>query len=280
MNGIDHIQQAFQQARQAGRAALMPYYTLGYPTPAASMQAVLALARSGADLIELGVPFSDPLADGPTIQRSSQMALQQGMTVDGCLSILRSLRQRGINQPLLLMGYINPILSYGAAQFITRAAEAGADGLIVPDLPVQEASAVEEQCHNAGLALVYLVAPTSTPQRIRLLARHSSGFLYLVSVNGVTGARSSIARELPRFIARVRQHAALPLAVGFGISTPIQAAQVSRLADGVIIGSALIDAVSQSTEVPQTAGHFIKEMLQEMSSAGKKKSATRPPRLP
>ena len=162
MSGLDRIQQAFEQARAAGRAALMPYFTLGYPTPDDSVEVVAALAEAGADLIELGVPFSDPLADGPTIQHSTQVALEQGMSVARCLDLVRAIRARGVQQPLLLMGYINPVLAYGAEQYVRAANQAGADGLIIPDLPLEESASIEATCQANGLALVYLAAPTST----------------------------------------------------------------------------------------------------------------------
>ena len=259
-SGLEHIQQAFAQARAAGRAALMPYFTLGYPTPAASVDVVVALAGAGADLIELGVPFSDPLADGPTIQHSTQVALEQGMTVARCLELVRAIRARGVRQPLLLMGYINPILSYGAQKYVGAAREAGADGLIIPDLPLEEASAVEAACQASGQALVYLAAPTSTPARLAALAQHTSGFLYLVSLTGVTGARQSLAGDLADFAARARAVAKVPLAIGFGISRPDQAAAVAQLADGVIIGSALIQAAGNSADPAQSAAAFLREI--------------------
>ena len=264
MNGIEHVTQAFQQARARGRAALMPYFTLGYPTAQDSLAVVEMLACSGADLIELGVPFSDPLADGPTIQRSTQVALQQGMTVARCLEMVQELRQRGVSQPLLLMGYINPLLSYGILRFIADAARMGADGLILPDLPAEEAGEVETCCQQHGLALVYLLAPTSTPERIALLARRSTGFLYLVSVTGVTGARSSLPLGLQAFVARVRAQTTLPLAIGFGIATPEQAMQVGRIADGVIIGSALINATGEAVDPAAAAGIYLNAIRQAL----------------
>jgi tryptophan synthase alpha chain len=235
----------------------MPYFTLGYPNPEVCHDILLTAARSGADLIELGIPFSDPLADGPTIQHSTQTALEQGMTVGGCLEQVRRLRQKGVTQPVLLMSYINPLLSFGIELFTTRAAEAGADGLIVPDLPPEEGVEMEAACRRHGLAMVYLLAPTSTPERIALAAGRASGFLYLVSVTGVTGARQALPADLTAFIERVRQATDLPLAVGFGIATPGQAAQVGRLADGVIVGSALINAIDRSSDPCEVAGQFI-----------------------
>jgi tryptophan synthase alpha chain len=257
MSGLDHISSAFDAARIEGRPALMPYFTLGFPTQTASVQIITSIALAGADLIELGIPFSDPLADGPTIQHSTQVALENGTSVRLCLEITAQLRSSGVSQPLLLMGYYNPILSYGVARFVAEAAQAGADGLIVPDLPPEEASELENQCRAGKLALVFLVAPTSTPERLSLVAAHSTGFLYLVSLTGVTGARERVSSDLEEFIARVRRVTSLPLAVGFGISTPEQASQVGCLAEGVIVGSALVHAVGQSDEPVEAAGAFV-----------------------
>ena len=260
MSGLDRIQQAFEQARAAGRAALMPYFTLGYPTPDDSVEVVAALAEAGADLIELGVPFSDPLADGPTIQHSTQVALEQGMSVARCLDLVRAIRARGVQQPLLLMGYINPVLAYGAEQYVRAANQAGADGLIIPDLPLEESASIEATCQANGLALVYLAAPTSTPARLEALARRTRGFLYLVSLTGVTGARQALSGGLAEFAARARAATTVPLAIGFGISRPDQAAAVAQLADGVIIGSALIQAVGKSDQPAQAAAAFLREI--------------------
>lgn len=246
MTGLEHITETFAALRAQGRAALMPYFTLGYPTPQDSLAVIAALAESGADLIELGVPFSDPLADGPTIQHSTQVALEQGMTVRGCLEQVARIRARGIRTPLVLMGYINPILAYGVQRFAADASAAGTDGLIIPDLPLEEAGEVESACRDHGLALVYLVSPASTPERIAALAAHATGFLYLVSLSGVTGARDTLSEGLADFVARVRAVAQVPLAVGFGISTPEQARVVAGIADGVIIGSALIQAAGKA----------------------------------
>lgn len=253
MNGLEHINQTFADLRAQKRAALMPYFTLGFPNPAASVDVIEALAKAGADLIELGVPFSDPLADGPTIQHSTQIALDQGMTVRLSFELVRQIRARGVQQPLLLMGYINPLLAYGIERYVAEACSSGADGLIVPDLPMEEASALEAACRASGLALVYLVSPASTPERIAALAARTSGFLYLVSLTGVTGARDALSAGLGDFIDHVRPVARTPLAVGFGISTPQQAQAVANMADGVIIGSALVSAVIKASKAAAEA---------------------------
>ncbi len=255
--GLDRIANAFAAACAEDRAALMPYYTLGYPDAAASEAVIRAIAGAGADLIELGVPFSDPLADGPTIQRSTQVALEGGMTVAGCLALTARLRAGGVAQPLLLMGYVNPILAYGSARFVADAVAAGADGLIVPDLPPEEAGEIEAACSAHGLALVYLATPTSTEERLKTLAQRTTGFLYLVSVAGVTGARADLPPDLAAFIGRARRAARTPVAVGFGIATPTQVHAVGQLADGVIVGSALIHAVTEADDPAAAASAFV-----------------------
>ena len=268
MNGVERITTAFAGVRAQGRAALMPYVTLGYPRRTLSPAVVEAVATCGADLIELGVPFSDPLADGPTIQRSTQVALEQGMNLAGCLEMVASLRERGISTPFLMMGYVNPILAYGVRRFTADAAQAGADGLIVPDLPPEEAGELEQACRENGLALVYLVPPTASPERIRLVAARSSGFLYLVSLTGGTGARHELPPDLAGFIQRVRQVTQLPLAVGFGISNPEQARAVGRLADGVIVGSALIDVIGRAADPARAAGDFVRRLREGIAVLG------------
>ena len=246
MSGIERIQSAFNTTKSQGQAAFMPYLPVGYPDLPTSLDLFQALADAGADLIEVGAPFSDPLADGPTIQAATQQALAHGVTSADCLATVRALRGRGVETPMLLMGYINPILAYGMARYAADAAVAGVDGFIIPDLPPDEAGEMEAACQKHGLAMVYLVAPTSTPQRLALAAKHSTGFLYLVSVTGTTGARSDLPPHLTGFIANVREHTDLPLAVGFGIGTPTQAQAVSALADGVIVGSALVREAGRS----------------------------------
>jgi tryptophan synthase alpha subunit len=207
---------------------------------------VRALVEGGADMLELGVPFSDPLADGATIQRAGFVALRHGVTTSACLEAVRELRARGLEVPVLLMGYYNPILACGPEAFAADAAAAGVDGLIVVDLPPEEAGLLQEACRARGLDLVYLLAPTSTAERVALVARQASGFIYCVSVTGVTGARSSLPPELPAFIERVRRQTTLPLAVGFGISSREHVEAVGRIAEVAVVGSALIDVIDSS----------------------------------
>jgi len=242
MTGIERIERAFA----ADHPAFMPYSVLGYPDRAQSLAVLKTLAEAGADLLELGLPFSDPLADGPTIQAATQKSLENGTTVADCLAMVRDLRAAGVETPALLMGYINPMLAYGLSQFVAEAAAAGVDGLIVPDLPPEEADELDAACGEHGLALVYLLAPTSTPARITLVTQKARGFIYLVSLTGVTGARTDLPPNLTDFVQKIRGQTDTPLAVGFGISTGAQARAVGQLADGVIVGSALVKRAGES----------------------------------
>lgn len=238
--GAERIESLFKQVKAERRAAFMPYHAMGYPSRAATLEIVEALAGCGADLFEIGIPHSDPLADGPTIQTATYTALTQGTTVADCLAMTRTLREAGVRQPFCAMTYVNPLMAYGMQRFVADAVASGIDGLIVPDLPPEEASELEQACRSAGLATIYLLAPTSTDERIQLVARHATGFIYLVSVTGITGARSELPPDLADFVRRVRRRTELPLAVGFGIGSAAQAAAVAQIADGVIVGSALV----------------------------------------
>ncbi|MCS6872346.1 MAG: tryptophan synthase subunit alpha [Anaerolineae bacterium] len=239
-SGLDAIVQTFQRAKTERRATFMPFFTVGYPDLPTSLHVLQALAEAGADALEIGMPFSDPLADGPTIQHASQVALERGTRLSDCIDAVRTLRARGLDVPLVMMGYLNPLLAYGLERFVTEAAEAGASGFIVPDLPPEEAEEFRALCDAHGLGFTPLIAPNSTPTRITEVAKTARGFLYLVSVTGVTGARDTLPSDLTEYIARVRALTDLPLAVGFGISKPSQARQVAAHADGVIVASALI----------------------------------------
>ncbi len=238
--------------------ALIAYLTVGYPDLETTRKAAIALAGSGVDIIELGIPFSDPLADGTTIQRASHRALQNGITPQQCLAIAEQIH-REINTPLIFMTYYNPVYHFGLDAFCQHCAGAGVSGLIVPDLPPEEGQELEAVVQKNRLDLIYLLAPTSHDERIKLVAEHSRGFIYLVSVTGVTGARDTLPENLGEFVARVRKQTTKPLCVGFGISTAEQAQQLAGIADGVIVGSRiiqLIEADSSLTELTDFAGQL------------------------
>ena len=227
-----------------GYKALIAYLTVGYPNLETTYEVASILANNGCDIIELGIPFSDPLADGATIQKASYQALQQGITPQVCLEVARKLRQK-ITIPLVFMSYYNPILSFGLEAFCQASVKAGIDGLIIPDLPPEEGAELEASTKKFNLDLIYLLAPTSTEERISLVAERSQGFIYLVSLTGVTGARQTLPLELEDFVKRVRQRAHQPLCVGFGVSNPEQARRVAKIADGVIVGSRLIQLIDE-----------------------------------
>ncbi len=224
--------------------ALIAYITVGYPDLETTQRAVVTLANSGCDIIELGIPFSDPLADGATIQQASHQALQQGITPQVCLEAAQQLRQK-IATPLVFMTYYNPVFNFGLETFCQSCAEAGISGLIIPDLPPEEGEELETITQKYNLDLIYLLAPTSTKERIGLVAARSQGFIYLVSLTGVTGARENLPPGLKNFVKRVREKAKKPLCVGFGISNPDQAAQIARMADGIIVGSRFIQLIEE-----------------------------------
>ncbi len=250
-----------------GHKALIPYVTVGYPSLEATLETVPLLARCGCDIVELGIPFSDPLADGITIQKASFQALQNGVTPGICLEVAGKLRQK-VDIPLVFMGYYNSVFHYGLEKFGTACAKSGIDGLIIPDLPPEEGSELEAVTRQQGLDLIYLLAPTSTGERVRLVAERSRGFIYLVSVTGVTGAREGLPADLAEFVARVRQVSSKPLCVGFGISTPEQAAQVGRIADGVIVGSRLIQLMETEDNFMPSVSRFIQGLRQALDGLG------------
>ena len=242
--GPSAIESAFKKSAAEGRAALVPYICAGYPPGTASLDLMKAAADAGADVIELGIPFSDPLADGPTIQRATFAALGAGMTLRGSLEILEAFRASH-DTPVVLMTYLNPVHHFGVAAFLAAARDAGAQGVLLTDLPVGADSALEAQLAQGGLAVIRLVAPTTLPSRVPEIARAASGFLYYISRTGVTGTREQLRDGITREIRALRESVSLPIAVGFGISTPAQAAMVADVADGVVVGSALIEAVER-----------------------------------
>jgi len=241
---MSHITQVWRP----GYKALIAYLTVGYPDIATTQEAAITLANSGVDIIELGIPFSDPLADGATIQKASHQALEQGVTPQVCLEVAQQLHQK-ITTPLVFMTYYNPVLNFGLEAFCRSCAEAGVSGLIIPDLPPEEGEELEAIAQKHHLDLIYLLAPTSTEERIAIVAERSRGFIYLVSLTGVTGARQSLPEELEDFVRRVRKKASQPLCVGFGVSSPEQARRIARVADGVIVGSHLIRLIEEDASL-------------------------------
>jgi tryptophan synthase alpha chain len=245
-NRLGTIAAAFERARHEERAALVLYTTAGYPTPDAGLDVLLALADAGADVLELGVPFSDPLADGPTIQRSSFAAIEQGVDLAWTLGLLRRFRHER-ETPVVLFSYLNPILDYGVEAFVRDATEAGADGVLITDLPLGADPELERTVGESALDLIRLVAPTTTPERAGEIARAAQGFLYFVSRTGVTGAQAALAPALEADVAGLAAAASVPVAVGFGVSSPEQVRTVAGLADGVVVGSALVELLGRAT---------------------------------
>lgn len=241
---IDRLGQHLRARRAAGRRVLVPYLTAGYPAPDATVDLLDRIARAGADVIELGVPFSDPLADGPTIQRASQRALEHGATLRSTMDALEAFRADH-DTPVVLFSYLNPVLAHGAERFVADAIERGADGVLLTDLPLGGDDGLETSLERSPLPLVRLIAPTTPPERAKAIAARAQGFVYYISRTGVTGARAELREGLTGEVARLRSASDVPIAVGFGISTPEQAAEVVRVADGVVVGSALIDALDE-----------------------------------
>jgi tryptophan synthase alpha chain len=259
---MGRIEACFQRLAAAGERALVPFVTAGDPDLATTEEVVLAMLEAGADLVEIGVPFSDPIADGPTIQRASQRALAGGVTLRRILGSVERLRGH-TEAPLLLMGYANPFYAMGVEGFVSAALDAGVDGIIVPDLPPEEGADLYGEAERRGLDAVLLAAPTTRPARLAMLAQRARGFLYCVSLTGVTGARTELAAGIEQLVGAAREHAKTPVCVGFGIKTPAHAAEVGRYADGVVVGGALIDrleAASGRDARAEAAARFVAEL--------------------
>jgi tryptophan synthase alpha chain len=261
------IERRFTELARAGRSGLVAYVMAGDPDPDRSLAVVTALAQSGADLIELGMPFSDPMADGPSIQRAALRALGAGMTLAGVFDLVRRFRRRDTDTPIILMGYLNPILSLGVAAFAHAAAAAGADGVIVVDCPPEEATPLADALDAESLALVRLATPTTDAARLRVVAQRTRGFVYYVSVAGVTGGKAAEAELVAPAVAEVKTASGLPVAVGFGIRTPEQAAAVARVADAVVVGSALVDAMAAALERAEDPAAAISETVAALAKA-------------
>ncbi len=251
------------------RPGLVAYITCGDPDLETTREVALAAIGAGAEVIELGVPFSDPVADGSVIQRASERALRQHTTLEGVLTVAREVRAKS-NAGLIVFSYLNPILRFGLARFCAAAADAGIDGALVTDLPVEEGGEYRRCMHQRGLATVFLAAPTSTDERLRAIAEASSGFVYAVSRTGVTGARTELPQDARDLVERLRKFTALPVAVGFGISTPEQFAEVGAYADAAVVGSAIVQVIEQSApeQAPARVGEWIAGLRGKRSAIG------------
>jgi tryptophan synthase alpha chain len=266
---LNRIDQAFVSAREEDRAVLIVFVTAGDPDLTTTAELVPELQAAGADIVELGIPHSDPIAEGPTIQASTARALRHRTRLTEILDLSRRIREVS-DVPLVLMGYLNNVLAYGEEQLVQACASAGVDGLIVADVPYEESQTLQTACEAKGVHRVLLVAPTSTPERVVQIASRSRGFVYCVSVTGVTGARAELPPDLQWLVARIQRVTSTPVAVGFGVSTPEQAAEVARLADGVIVGSALVSRLGEasgSAQAIQAASEFVRALSGAIRSA-------------
>lgn len=241
---MGRLADTFERLRQAGRGGLVTYVTAGDPDAAVSEEILVALADGGADVIEVGVPFSDPLADGPVIQRASERALAGGMTLRGALELVAAVRTK-IDTPMVLFTYANPVVRMDPLAFAEAARSAGVDGVLILDYPIEEAEPLRQPLAAAGLDPIFLISPTTSDERIRRSSQLGAGFLYVISRLGVTGAREELAQEAGTLVARVRQHATLPVALGFGISRPEHVAETCRHADAAVVGSALVNVIAE-----------------------------------
>lgn len=259
---MNRIDQRFADLKERGQKAFIPYITAGDPTLAMTEQIVLELDRAGADIVEFGVPYSDPLADGPVNQEAAMRALKHHVRLADILALVKRLRAK-TEVPILLFTYYNPVLAYGADKLAKDAADAGVDGILCVDLPPEEAVEYEAAFRKHGLATVFLLAPTSTPERIDLVAKHSSGFIYYVSRTGTTGERTNVEADVQGMVSTIKKKSSLPVAVGFGISNPSQAKQIAAYGDGVVVGSAIVRLIGELGDSPDTAiqiGTFVKTL--------------------
>jgi tryptophan synthase alpha chain len=267
VNHLSRISRRFDELRSAGEVGIVAYITAGDPSLDAAHKFVLALEEGGADIIELGVPFSDPVADGPTIQRASERALKAGASLAGVLDLVRRIRQSS-QIPLVLFSYFNPILQMGLEKFAAYAAQAGADGVLATDLTPEESEDYRRILHEQNLDTIFLAAPTSTDDRLKKISACSSGFLYLISRTGVTGAKDSLPDDLPGLLRRTHQFTDLPVAVGFGISLPGHVSILGGLADAAVVGSALVSEIEKASS-PDAAANSLRERMSALKEAGR-----------
>ncbi|MBI5971379.1 MAG: tryptophan synthase subunit alpha [Deltaproteobacteria bacterium] len=265
------ISRAFARLKDKGKKALIAFVTAGDPDIAATRELVLTLEASGADIIELGIPFSDPMADGPTIQASSERALKKGTTPEDVLDAVKKIRKTS-EIPIVLFGYYNPIFSYGVKKFSRKAKEAGADGVLVVDLPAEEAGELKEELCKNGLDLIFLLTPTSDAERMKLTSNVATGFIYFISITGVTGARQSVSKNISSYVKKIRCFSSIPVVVGFGVSTPVQANAVSSCSDGAVVGSAIINVIAARQNDRKAlladVGEFVSSLKKGMNARG------------
>ncbi|KAI9272485.1 tryptophan synthase beta subunit-like PLP-dependent enzyme [Sporodiniella umbellata] len=259
------LRQAFKQAKEQNRPALVNFLTAGYPSPAETVESMLALEKGGVDVIELGIPFTDPLADGPTIQYASTESLKHGTNIQSCLQMVRDARTQGLRVPVVFMGYYNPIISYGEEKIVQDCKDAGVNGYILVDLPPEESHVFRNICYKHGLSYIPLIAPSTTEKRIKLLASLADSFIYVISRMGVTGAASEVNTELPQIISRIRKHTQAYLAVGFGVSTREHFLTVGAHSDGVVIGSRLITLAREATESNEPVAPLLQKYVAEVN---------------
>lgn len=260
----NRIDITLKHARESGKTVVVPYITVGFPEMDTFKDIALCLVRSGVDMLELGIPFSDPLADGPTIQETSFKALNNGVNLASSMEAVSELRSVDDKTPMIFMGYYNPFFKYGIKRFLTDASRIGVDGLIIPDLPTEESIALSQQCKEVGLRLIPLLAPTSTEQRIEAACATAGGFIYCVSLTGVTGARPSLSTGVKQLVGKIRKYTDLPILVGFGVSKKRDVVQIGKFADGAVVGSALLDVIIQSEKESQkeNAMAFMRDLMQ------------------
>ena len=262
---MSRISQTFARLNREGKKALIPFITAGYPDLSTTEELIVEVEKCGADLLELGVPFSDPMADGPVIQYSSERSLAQGTTLKLILQLVKKIRKK-TTIPIILMGYYNPFFAYGLKRFSDDAKRAGVDGMLVVDLPPEEAGEIKIHAERTGLDLIFLLAPTSDDTRIKLIAKNATGFIYYVSLTGVTGIRSQLDRDIRLQVEKIKKIASIPIGVGFGISTPRQAQMVAQWADAVVVGSAIIKTIKDS-ETSRQAVHNVGQFVLTLKQA-------------
>lgn len=264
---MSRIAQRFEHLKSAGRTALIPYITAGDPQPGSTVALMHELVARGADLIELGIPFSDPMADGPVIQKATERALEHGVSLHDVLAMVREFRQQDAETPVILMGYLNPIEVLGYERFANEAAEAGVDGVLTVDLPPEEAEDYAAKLRQSGVDRVFLVSPTTPDRRLGHIAELGSGFVYYVSLKGVTGSSSLDIDDVARHLLDLRGHTTLPLGVGFGIRDPASAAGVSRIADAVVVGSAIVSRIEANLDKPEAIQSAVGDLVAAMRQA-------------